>query len=288
MSLPTIFIIGVKKRYRGSPLEKRLTDLGLDFETYWGLDGSTLSNHSENLLAFQLVPEVLTGYRMSRGEICCALAHLEIYELMIDRNLPWACVLEDDAIPLEGLSDVFNSFAMFTKASILSLNAPLSKSDKNPKLSKREIVSRFEIETGEFIKLVHPRLQTYAYLINLEAAKLIVKRKKRKNKVSARADWPLEIYPGIDFFVCNKPKFTHNDDRSDSIIYQERYREKYRSTGILGSILRSRFARMSGLTYLVLSTRFVNFKSMFFFVLLKKFATNMVLGKFVQKLSSFK
>ena len=269
MSLPTIFIIGVKKRYRGLPLEKHLADLGLEFENYWGIDGSALSNHSEDLLAFQLVPEILTGFRMSRGEICCALAHLEIYELMVDRNLPWACVLEDDAIPLGDLWEVFSSFATIPKASILGLNAPLSKSVENPKLSKREMISHFEIEHRHFIKLVHPRLQTYAYLINLEAAKLIVKRKKRKSKVSARADWPLEIYPGIDFFVCDEPKFTHNDDRSDSIISQERYREKYVSTRILGSILRSKFARMSGLTYLILAIGYVNFKSMFFFIIVK-------------------
>jgi GR25 family glycosyltransferase involved in LPS biosynthesis len=224
---------------------------------------------------------------MSRGEICCALAHLELYELMIDRNIPWACVLEDDAIPLGDFTEVFNSFATFPMASILGLNAPLSKSDENPKLSKREIVSNFEPENRDLIKLVHPRLQTYAYLINLEAARLIVKRKGRKTKVSARADWPLEIYPGIDFFVCDKPKFTHNDDRSDSIISQERYREEYRSTGILGSILRSRFARMSGLTYLVLAISYVNFKSIFFFIVVKKFGSTMILGRIVQKFSSF-
>jgi len=287
LSLPTIFIIGVKKRYRGLPLERHLRNLELNFENYWGLDGSTISNHSEDLLAFQLVPEILTGFRMSLGEICCALAHLEIYELMIDRNLPWVCILEDDAVPLGDLREVFNSFATFTKASILGLNEPLSKSDINPKLSKREIVSHFADEHSLFIKLVHPRLQTYAYLINLEAAKLIVKRKKRKNKVSARADWPLEIYPGIDFFVCDEPRFTHDDNRSDSIISKDRYREKYESTGILGSILRSKFARISGLTYLVLAIIYVNFKSMFSFILVKKFCGNKNLGEFVQKLSIF-
>lgn len=38
------------------------------------------------------------GRSMSRGEIGCALSHQSIYRRMIDQGLPWAVILEDDAL----------------------------------------------------------------------------------------------------------------------------------------------------------------------------------------------
>ena len=270
MKSPKVFIIGVKSRYRGHPLEKQLSDFGLDFENYWGINGKSLSDEAESYLASQLVPAVLTNYSMSTGEICCAIAHLEIYSLIVERKISWACILEDDAISLFDPSIIFKSLDHFSEPTILSLNVPLATSEVNSALSKREkVVKDLDLNTS-FIKLDSPRLQTYAYLINLQAAKLIVERKQRRRKVSARADWPIEIYPGINFYVCKIPIFSHKDDRLDSLISRDRYRDSFKSNQFLVSVLRSKLSKISGATFLILGLKGVNFISLFHFLYFRK------------------
>jgi GR25 family glycosyltransferase involved in LPS biosynthesis len=282
---PNIFIIGVKSRYRGHPLEKQLSDFGFDIENYWGINGKSLSDEAESYLASQLVPAVLTNYSMSTGEICCAIAHLEIYSLMVERKISWACILEDDAIPLFDPVVIFKSLDCFSEPTILSLNVPLATSEVNSSLSKREKVVWGQDLNASFIKLHSPRLQTYAYLINLQAAKLIVERKQRTRKVSARADWPIEIYPGINFYVCKVPIFSHKDDRLDSLISRNRYRDSLKSNRFLVSVLRSRLSKISGATFLVLGFKGVNFVSLFHFLYLKKMIRFPLISKVLRKIS---
>jgi GR25 family glycosyltransferase involved in LPS biosynthesis len=281
---PKVFIIGVKSRYRGYPLEKQLSNFGFDFENYWGINGKSLSEEAESYLACQLVPAVLTNYSMSTGEICCAIAHLELYSLIVERKISWACILEDDAISLFDPSLIFKSLEDFSEPTILSLNVPLATSEVNSALSKREKVVRGQDLNTSFIKLDSPRLQTYAYLINLQAAELIVERKQRRRKVSARADWPIEIYPGINFYVCKIPIFSHKDDRSDSLISRDRYRDSFKSNQFLASVLRSRLSKISGATFLILGFKGVNFISLFHFLYFKKIQRFPLIGKFLGRI----
>jgi GR25 family glycosyltransferase involved in LPS biosynthesis len=281
---PEVFIIGVKSRYRGQPLEQQLSDFGFDFENYWGINGESLSNEAESFLASQLVPSVLTNYSMSNGEICCAIAHLEIYSWIVERKITWACILEDDAISLFDPALTFKSLDCFSGPTILSLNVPLATSEVNPSLSKREKVVRGQDLNTSFIKLHSPRLQTYAYLINLQAAKLIVERKQRRRKVSARADWPIEIYPGINFYVCKVPIFSHKDDRLDSLISTDRYQESFKTNRFLVSVLRSRLSKISGVTFLVLGLKKVNFVSLFHFLYIKKMNEFPLMSKFLRRI----
>lgn len=284
MKSPKVFIIGVKSRYRGHPLEKQLSNFGFDFENYWGINGKFLSDEAESCLASQLVPAVLTNYSMSTGEICCAIAHLEIYSLIVERKISWACILEDDAISLFDPAITFQSLERFSEPTILSLNVPLATSEVNSSLSKREKIIRDEDLNSNFIKLQSPRLQTYAYLINLQAAKLIVERKQRRRKVSARADWPIEIYPGINFYVCKVPIFSHKDDRLDSLISRDRYRDSFKTNRFLVSVLRSRLSKISGATFLVLGLKGVNFASLFHFLYIKKMNEFPLRSKFLRRI----
>lgn len=281
MKSPKVFIIGVKSRYRGHPLEKQLSNFGFDFENYWGINGKSLNDEAESCLASQLVPAVLTNYSMSTGEICCAIAHLEIYSLIVERKISWACILEDDAISLFDPAITFRSLECFSEPTILSLNVPLATSGSNSSLSKREKIVRGHDLNSSFIKLQSPRLQTYAYLINLQAAKLIVERKQRKRKVSARADWPIEIYPGINFYVCKVPIFSHKDDRFDSLISRDRYQDSFKTNRFLVSVLRSRLSKISGATFLVLGLKGVNFVSLFHFLYIKKMNEFPLMSKFL-------
>ena len=66
---------------------------GADFEIL-GIDGSVAGRDAS------------PGSDLSPGQVGCALSHLAAYESMIDRRLPWALIVEDDAVLPPDIHDI--------------------------------------------------------------------------------------------------------------------------------------------------------------------------------------
>lgn len=95
------------------------------------------------------------------GEIGCCLSHYSLYQQMIDKDVPYICVLEDDVI----LSDRF-------------LNT-LERVEKwiNPLASQVVLLSNYTNEkaSGEEIRMVKKGYCTDAYVITKLAAEALLK-----------------------------------------------------------------------------------------------------------------
>lgn len=102
-----IFVISLEHHTeRRKSIEDTLRGLNLDFEFFPGVDGSNLSEADRALV--QTVDElyldlaggrkILIPNKLSPGEIGCALAHLKLYQHILDLRLERACILEDDSI----------------------------------------------------------------------------------------------------------------------------------------------------------------------------------------------
>ena len=264
-----IFIVGIKKNYRGVPLEKALKELSLQYENYWSIDGKNLSEDSIQILSNQIAPLILTNHAMSKGELCCAIAHWEIYNIISERNIEWALILEDDTSLIADPTSITDLLNSIKEPTILNLNSGLRTLESG--LSKREVRFLVNSNDARVIELVQPRLQTFAYIINNSAASLIVKRKFKKRKITFRADWPIEIYPGIRFYVATKPFFTHDEGRFNSIISTDRYVEDSFNKKILLKILRSKLSKYFGLTFIAIGINGVNFKSLLYYMYIIRF-----------------
>jgi glycosyl transferase, family 25 len=108
-----IFIISLPKdRHRREFLEGQLRKLELPFSVEQAVHGAKLS--PEELEASYDRNKAIRRFNreLSRGEIGCALSHVNIYKKMCANNIPYALVLEDDARILDdGLPETLSKLA---------------------------------------------------------------------------------------------------------------------------------------------------------------------------------
>lgn len=94
-----VFVINLKRSpERRAFMKKQLDALGMDYEFIEATDGKELSDEEikniydeEASLKFLRVP-------LTRGEIGCAHSHIKTYQKIVNDNLDYALVLEDDSI----------------------------------------------------------------------------------------------------------------------------------------------------------------------------------------------
>lgn len=96
------FIISLPKdKNRREPLVRQCAQLGLPFSVLDAVHGAALTAEElersyDRKKAFRLF-----NREMSRGEIGCALSHIAAYRTMLENDIPYAMVLEDDAKVLD-------------------------------------------------------------------------------------------------------------------------------------------------------------------------------------------
>lgn len=104
-----IFVLTLEKsQTRRAPLEAQLEKLGLEHELFFGVDGTEgLPDRYEHFVD----RTARVGSRrnpMTDGEYACTLSHLSIHRQIIERNLPEAIILEDDALIGSAFADLVN------------------------------------------------------------------------------------------------------------------------------------------------------------------------------------
>jgi len=97
------FVINLAKDVaRREQIAAGLQRLGLDHEVFPAIRGDALSDEALAEL-YDAAAAARVRHPMTRGEIGCALSHLGVYRLVVERGLPCALVLEDDARPGDDL-----------------------------------------------------------------------------------------------------------------------------------------------------------------------------------------
>lgn len=92
-----VFVINLDRRKeRWTYMERQLRDLGIDYERISAVDGRLMKEHEKKALVCAFRWWCINGYKPRDGEIGCALSHQIVYRMMLERNLPYACVIEDD------------------------------------------------------------------------------------------------------------------------------------------------------------------------------------------------
>ncbi len=203
-----VFIIGVPHKYRGYELEERLKHEGLDFSRIDGTDGSRMSNSDYCSNTQPNISRRLMGRHLTKGELCCAMAHIEAYKLFLGTHSDWALILEDDC----ELSAEFKT-----------LSLPKQIKNKVPVVIQLYGVATYleQVKRWPWIDFVISRQLhkegllrirrswelpdcTYGYLINRAAAELAVKDMKNSRHVTT-ADWPAQWRGKVTFMILNDP-----------------------------------------------------------------------------------
>lgn len=156
-----IFIVNLKKSIeKRTQLESQFQKLSIDnyqfIEAVYGAD---------------LTEEEIRGYVydypncfLTPGEIGCALSHIQIYKMMVEEEIPYALVLEDDVT----LPDDFADFLQAIKPSIEKPYAKIITLAEANKISLLRRFFRYK-DFGEYTAVT--AFCTYAYLVNIAAAR---------------------------------------------------------------------------------------------------------------------
>ncbi|WP_169777455.1 glycosyltransferase family 25 protein [Campylobacter mucosalis] len=209
-----IFVINLEKdTQKRDDFVKNFSRFSLDYEFINGIYGGGISESE----LFKLVYDYKNCF-LTKGEIGCALSHLKIYQKMIDENIPYALILEDDA----GFSDEFCEI-------LAKIDEFLSKKDDF------ELVCLMQLEDACFKNLTikidkNLRLykfssgfRTHGYIITKTAAAKLL---KLNTPIILESDMWLQFYElsGLKIYTLSKDVIftTDKDGANSSIGTQER------------------------------------------------------------------
>ena len=106
-----IFIINLARRVDRK--QKLINNLNLmkikNYTFIEAVDGSTLQNNTSSEY-YNKEKAIEIKREMVPNEIACALSHLKIFRKMVDENIPYAIVMEDDCIPNINLHNFIKHF----------------------------------------------------------------------------------------------------------------------------------------------------------------------------------
>lgn len=139
------------------------------------------------------------GKRPGLGEIGCALSHIKIYRKMVEENIPYACILEDDIFILDHFKEQLNTLSDWfdpERPTVVRLNMPVES------LKSNEIAIRD-----------HEDYSACSYCLNLAAAKALLKDNYPLHTFAD--DWPnWDKYKVIELYNSNPKVCWHNNAAS--------------------------------------------------------------------------
>ena len=190
-----IFVINLERDVeRRQSILKQFNQIQLPFEFSNGVLGSSLTQQQktewyDDKRAFRNLCQTIVP-----AHIGCSLSHVHVYQKIIDQNLPYALILEDDVILPEKLGELLSDLEKIiheNNAEVILLSPAQGKNKKNRDVN--ELIFLLPYKNGYF---------TSSYIVTQSAAKALIKDLFPINNV---ADcWnQLVRHRVIDLYVLN-------------------------------------------------------------------------------------
>lgn len=184
------FVINLdKEKTRMASIDVQLSQLGVIYERISAVYGKELTKDELKCSFSAFRSFCAMGHRLTLGEIGCALSHISVYRQIIDENIPYALVFEDDIIVDDSFKVRITEIEKFIdekKAQVILLSA-LGYNAKEDGIYRRD-----------------QGMCTDAYVITLKAAREIY---KSNNPVVVVADkwqrWAKRF--GVEIYTCWPP-----------------------------------------------------------------------------------
>ncbi len=196
-----IYVIAHQQTIRSKELLHYLSDSSFDFEMIE--DDNVVTRRFRKGQAS--ITRSILRREMTSAEYSCAFAHLAAMSKFLDSDSQSALILEDDVIPLEDFSSEMKFVEEYEGALIYQLHT--------------NVVSWFK--SIRRLRLLQPIDGAYAYLLNRDAARIILENNHRLG-VLVPSDWHFPPMRSLKIYASAKPFFAHPDSRGDSYIQTER------------------------------------------------------------------
>lgn len=167
--VPTFFINLDHDVGRREALERQLDALGLPHTRFPGVYGKALSP-KELARHYDHARAVAQSRELTVGEVGCALSHLGVYRAMLEQDLPYALILEDDAKLGADVPAVLEALAQQVSPDepVVTL---LTHIDRYYKRSARPLTAHHEV-----VKLANYQWLAHGYFVTRAAARRMVEQ----------------------------------------------------------------------------------------------------------------
>lgn len=206
-----VYVISLEgSEARRAPLLAALSNLGLSFEVYLGVDGRDGLSAADEARIDRASAKCHAKRELTDAEFACALSHLDVHAKLLSDGLPRALVLEDDAVidaslptTLKQLEDFAHDLGLLDHEEVRSAWFPEQRFQSGATLWRvKNIPSR-----------------TTGYTISAAGAAELV---KRSFPVSFTADWPFDISQLKTFAILPRAIARPDDDDETSLIRASR------------------------------------------------------------------
>lgn len=175
--IPVFIISLLSSTERRSRMTKLLTEKGINFTFFNAVDGREFNTKDLNEIRDK------TSYfkkqrkrNLSKGEIGCALSHINLYKHIIDNDIEFALIFEDD---IDILSESILNRILFTELLINNKNWDLLQLGYYQKFNteySETFVSFKKDQLIENVYMARPAIfcsSTFAYVIRKKAASIL-------------------------------------------------------------------------------------------------------------------
>lgn len=219
-----IYVVSLKKDVKKRELiSKTLEGFGLKYRFIDAVYGKDLSEDVLNSYRVKSVGKIHDrGYSMTPGEIGCTLSHINAYKDMLDNDLSWACILEDDVILDERFKDFiecFNSSSLDPK-SLYLLGGQNGLKERFIVKSLKNITTVGTEKFNKTIKSEQYIYRTCCYLISSCLAKKLIKLSQTSFILAD--DWNYLVKNSFIKNIYLSGFVEHPIDLSESLLQNER------------------------------------------------------------------
>nr|XP_033817853.1 inactive glycosyltransferase 25 family member 3 [Geotrypetes seraphini] len=172
MGFGEVFLINLKRRTdRRERMLRSLYELEISCEVMDAVDGSALNSSDIKKLGVDLLPgyfDPFSGRTLTKGEVGCFLSHFTVWKEVVERQLDYALVMEDD-VRFEG----------FFKQRLIRLIKEVTEAELNWDLiylGRKQVNTEPEEPVAGVKNLVHASYSywTLGYVISLQGAQKLL------------------------------------------------------------------------------------------------------------------
>jgi len=149
-------------------MDKQLDNLGVSYQRIAAVRGVDLpANEVEKVYSSELNRQHFR-YNLSLGEIGCYMSHRNIWQIMVEQNIEFAVILEDDLVINANFQQLFSEINTLKHYDLIKL----ADNRSFPAAQKKKITDDFELVNFNTI----PNCAT-GYTLSLNGAKKLLARK---------------------------------------------------------------------------------------------------------------
>jgi glycosyl transferase, family 25 len=195
---------------RREAIATRLNQLGVPFEFFRATDGRNL-NEAERRNVDDARRRRYSRFPLTGNEIACGLSHVRAMQQMLDKNLPVAAILEDDAVLTDEFGDVLKALETGGDFDFVFLQTPTKRGRKRAFVPLQKITGQNALGRVKYMNM-----RATGYVVSRKGAeKFLVQAQPFVHAI----DMAMHRYweNGLDIYGLQNPVVGHDDAAPSTI-----------------------------------------------------------------------